>query len=616
MCGIIGVWSKTSVSEFELREAVDSLKHRGPDSQNFWISKNKNIALGHTRLSIIDLEGGIQPLYDKENEIYVVVNGEFYEYDKIREFLKEKGHRFLTNSDSEILIHLYRRYGMNCLKYLNGEFAFVLWDAKKQLMFAARDRFGIKPLFYTYYNGTFYIASEMKVFKKFSIPFKWDIANLNFSLIGQSLQTPFLNIFPVKPAHYMIINLDVHKEVRYWDLYFNHQDDNIDEVEYMGEFKDKLEKAVNIRLKADVPIAHCLSGGIDSTVILSLMAKKQRTIDCFSVVFPADKVSDESEYIIEVVNFLKSKGIEINLHTIEMTEDLIIENFEKSVWSCEYPIVDFPVCAQLQLSKLIRDNNYKVVMAGQGADEILGGYPWHMEDILEQQPLEKNFQENLGTFLSNTHQNNQLNNDILQKIKKVLGHNGTKIILANGMMANERVTVSNFNKIILNYLSFFAKQRTNEYDILSNTLYQDIQEFLPGIPLNFRSDRVEMGYSIEGRLPYLDYNVVELTAKIPSKLKINGTREKYLLYESYKNDIPEKVYKRKKKAFVASPIVSEKWFNFICAIIDDSKFKDIPVFDRKKVNSLLEINKDERNKYYMSFMAIANAYFLHKNFIS
>lgn len=615
MCGILASISKKAVSENKFKEALNSLSHRGPDSINYWLSKDKTVALGHTRLSIVDLEGGIQPLCDKEKEIYAIVNGEFYEYGKIKNFLESKGHQFSTNSDSEILIHLYKRYGVDCFKYLNGEFAFVVWDSRKQLIFAGKDRFGIKPLFYTKHNDSFYFASEIKAFKKLSVPFVWDLTNLNFSIVGQSLHTPFVNIYSIKPSHYMIVDRDNFQEVQYWQLSMDEQDESMDEQECKQELRTRLERAVNIRLKADVPVAHCLSGGIDSTVILSLIAKEQTNIDVFSVLFPHDKASDESVYIKEVVNYYNSRGSNIKLNTVEMNEDTIIDNFEKSVYFCEYPIVDFPVCAQLKLSKLIRNTGYKVVLSGQGSDEILGGYPWHVEDILTNQPNGKNFQQNLGSFLLDMHKSKRLDNFLLAKIKNILGHNGTKIILAMGMMSNEIVTIANFDRIIENYLEFFAKHPKKYLDKLSNSLYQDILDFLPSIPLNFRSDRVEMGYSVEGRTPYLDVNFVEFVAKIPSKLKINEGREKYILYETFKNEVPKIVYQRKKQAFLSSPIVSERWYSFIKDIVHDSSFLSIPVFNHEKVKSLFELEKAERDKYYMSFMAIANAYFLHKNFV-
>src|SRR5262245_26621645 len=268
MCGIVALFShRGPIVEAALRRATDSLHHRGPDGKDHWISADRTVALGHTRLSIIDLATGTQPIASEDCLTHIVVNGEFYGYEPIQRELEQAGHHLRTRSDSEIALHLYEDLGVQCLHRLRGEFAFVLWDERSRTIFAARDRFGIKPLFYAEHNGTHYFASEVKALFAAGVPARWDAESLYHSVAigGHQVRTLFDGIFQIPPGHYLIAS-EKHIQInQYWDFHYppaEKSEPRKSDSEWASEFRATLEEAVRIRLRADVPVGCYLSGGL------------------------------------------------------------------------------------------------------------------------------------------------------------------------------------------------------------------------------------------------------------------------------------------------------------------------------------------------------------------
>lgn len=294
MCGIVGVVAPgKQLSADLLNRSLRVLHHRGPDSQDHWINSRKTVGLGHARLSIMDLSTGQQPISNEDGSIRAVVNGEFYDFERIRAELVAKGHAFRTRSDSEILVHLYEEYGTRCLEQLRGEFAFILWDERNQLLFAARDRFGIKPLYYSKTDQGLYLASEAKALFAAGVPAKWSLDTVNQSIwtaVPSTMRSYFENVFQVPPGHLMIFQGGFVSTRMYWD--FNNPEagkkSERKEEDLVEEFRERFDEAVRLRLRSDVPVAFYLSGGLDFSAVVGfatrhLLGQGNRKISTFTI---------------------------------------------------------------------------------------------------------------------------------------------------------------------------------------------------------------------------------------------------------------------------------------------------------------------------------------------
>src|SRR5215813_2374715 len=292
MCGIVAIFSEREpIAEEPLLRATRRLFHRGPDAQRCWIAPHRHVGLGHARLSIIDLTTGDQPIASEDEKLRIVANGEFYDYERIQRDLERSGHRLRTRADSEIALHLYQDLGAQCLHRLRGEFAFVLWDETSRTIFAARDRFGIKPLFYAFHNETLYLASEVKALFAAGVPARWDAESVYHSVEfgGHPMRTLFDGILQVPPGHYLIAT-EKHVQLhQYWDFDYPRADRvsaSRSDADYAVEFRQALEEAVRIRLRADVPVGCYLSGGLDSCSVLGLAARHYSgSIRAFTLTF-------------------------------------------------------------------------------------------------------------------------------------------------------------------------------------------------------------------------------------------------------------------------------------------------------------------------------------------
>ena len=312
MCGIVAIFSRQApVAADVLERATKSLRHRGPDGQRYWIASDGRVGLGHARLSIIDLTTGDQPIANEDETLRIIVNGEFYGYEPIQKELGESGHHLRTRSDSEIALHLYEDLGAHCLQRLRGEFAIVLWDSVNRTIFAARDRFGIKPLFYALHDGALYFASEVKALFAAGVPARWDGESVYNSggIGGHQMRTLYEGIYQIPPAHYMLAT-DKHVQInQYWDFNYPRTADagpQRSDDEYAEEFRQAFDKAVRLRLRADVPVGCYLSGGVDSCAVLGLAARHRRDpIRAFTLSFDRAEY-DETEYQRAMAQFLGS----------------------------------------------------------------------------------------------------------------------------------------------------------------------------------------------------------------------------------------------------------------------------------------------------------------------
>ena len=398
MCGILACFDPSRNVNGRFAQALDSLSHRGPDDRGVYRSPCQRLTLGHRLLQIVDPDGGRQPIGNKSGDIQVVVNGEIYDDGRLRKELQAKGYGFSTRSDAEVLLHLYAEYGIACLDKINGEFSFVLWDQRKQRLFAARDRFGIKPLYFAYHEGALLLASECKALFYLGVPIAWDEKTLKhvfshqYPLPEQSL---FAGISAVSPGHFLLWE---GKEVRiqsYWDICYQEKKLSAD------QFLPLLSRAVSRRLRASCRRAVYLSGGIDSAAILAISNQyTNQPLDSYTVQFTVSEY-DESAIAAKIAEHLGSKH-----HLVPVTQEDILFTLEDAVWYGECFAINGQLPAKYILSKRVQADGVKVVLSGEGADEALLGYPHLKQDWVhhygkaeQQDRLDQENHKTKGVFL-------------------------------------------------------------------------------------------------------------------------------------------------------------------------------------------------------------------------
>ena len=606
MCGIVGIFSRggRSVDEAGLRAGAESLYHRGPDSRNQWLCDQGRVGLAHARLSIIGLENGTQPLASENGSIRIVVNGEFYDHDAIRAECCEWGYRFQTDSDSEILIPLYQRYGMNCLEYLRGEFAFLLWDENLQTLFACRDRFGIKPLVFTESHGVFYAASEAKALFAMGVEARWNDNTVREAeyIVRGAAGTYFEGVENVRPGCYLAVARERVEEHTYWD--FNYPDMDAPprgytEADAIAGFREVLDEAIRLRLRADVPVGCYLSGGLDSAAILGLMGAYARgPVDAYTIAFQGEGY-DETAFAREMAAFTG-----INHRVFPVDEEAIARNLSDALWHHESPMINGHGVAKFLLSRHVRESGHRVVLTGEGADEVLAGYGFFREDLWVQQAQVCD-DRGSGDRLSQLRANNQVTAGIfdggdpdadLSAVESQLGYIPTQLRASTLTAARLRklhapdsaaVTTPAFAP----FLASLGDAPLQNKGIVDRSLYLHAKSVLPNYILTVLGDRSEMAHSVEGRVPFLDHKVVEFLVNVPLSLKIKGTTEKFLLREAVRDRITERLYRREKHPFVAPPPASNRASPLKMLMGDvfhGSELRDLPFYDQRKVIELFD----------------------------
>lgn len=638
MCGIVAVYSRREpISPATLERATKSLYHRGPDGQRQWISRDNRVGFGHARLSIIDLATGDQPIASEDNRTRIVANGEFYQYEAIQRELEARGHRLRTRSDSEIALHLYEELGPQCLHQLRGEFAFVIWDEKEQTLFAARDRFGIKPLFYAWRNNTLYIASEAKALFAAGVPARWDEESVyqSFTFGGHQMRTLYEGVHLVPPGHYLIATEGHFQVTRYWDFNYPVASDAApkrSDADYAAEFRHELEEAVHVRLRADVPVGVYLSGGLDSCAVLGLAARHHPDpIRAFTLTFD-DAAYDEGPIAREMASLA---GAEFN--PIPINQNHLAENFAAAILQSETFCVNAHGVAKFLLSKAVRDAGYKVVITGEGSDEILGGYAHFRRDMLlynreGQDPAE------IEQLLAWLNENNTVSRGLLlpdgdagnlDAVRRILGYVpswfetfSSRAVKARPLMAGDFGCRFKHREDYLQLLSDIdVPRQLKGRDALNQSLYLWGKSVLANYILTMLGDRMEMAHSIEGRVPFLDHHVVECICRQPVNQKIRGMTEKYVLREAVRDVITDTVYRRQKHPFLSPPATlnPEQTFNiYVQDMLRGSVMASIPYFDQKKIVAMLDglsrMDAGARTAYDQILMPLVSMCVIHEGF--
>ncbi|MBO1066168.1 MULTISPECIES: asparagine synthase (glutamine-hydrolyzing) [Nostocales] len=637
MCGIVGFFSKNGIiSQEALKRATQVLSHRGPDGQNFWIAPHQRVGLGHTRLSIIDLTTGAQPISNEQENLHIVVNGEFYDFERIQDDLKRRGYRLRTHSDSEIALHLYDEFGTQCLQHLRGEFAFVLWDERNDLLFAARDRFGIKPLYYTVIGDTLYLASEVKALFTAGVPAQWDWESVFQDNYGVMLQdrTLYQGIYQVPPGYFLIANRSNIQLIRYWD--FNYPTDNVrpqyTEEEYIEKLRYELNEAIRLRLRADVPVGCYLSGGLDSSTILGMMAAQMsQPIQTFTAIFDHPAYSEEA--IVRETAALTGA----NLNLVMMSQAELADNFSDAIWHGETTIDNASSVSKFVLSKAVRDFGYKVVLTGEGSDEIFAGYFDLRRDMLfyNTQGQDENTVQQLlaqlrdSNLVASGYMVSQERPMQLASVKRSLGfvptwfetwaEIGMKIRSLYSSDFTTQIANRDAYRICLNQIDVQGQLTGREP--VHQSLYLRSKTELPHLLLMMYGDKVDMAHSVESRYPFFDHHVVELVCQMPVSLKIRGMTEKYVLREAAKPFLTNTVYRRHKHPYVAPPpsLKPNESFNELMQdTMRGSIMASLPFYDQAKVVALLDklpfMNDSQRIVIDIFLMKLLSACFLHERF--
>jgi asparagine synthase (glutamine-hydrolysing) len=568
------------VSTGALGAAQAALLHRGPDGAGIWVSNTRQVALGHVRLSIIDPEHGAQPISNEAGTVHAIVNGEFYGFEELRRQLIALGHVFRSKSDSEILVHLYEEYGTSCLSRLRGEFSFVLWDDEQKCLFAARDRFGIKPLYYAYSAGALLLGSEVKALLAAGVPARWDAESLYQDLhfhLGED-RTLFAGIRQVPPGHFLRVN-DAHDTVgKYWDLLADSPPRPdlacLSEPELVRQFAEALEAATHTRMRADVPVGCYLSGGIDSSVLISLAsAASSRPLDAFTVTF-ADDASDEFEHAAEMARHVGAR-----LHRLDVDEDLLAEHYADAVWHCELIHYNTNFVAKYLLSRRVRDSGIKVVLTGAGADEILLGYPTLVRDAGAvvgtpadcANPAERRVRSILGfvpAWMSDVSARGS-------RISKLLSDDFA------ARFARRDPTAAFLDRLALG--PDFARQEP----ALKST-YLFCRSILCTKLLAYLGDRMEMAHSVEARLPFLDHELASLAFRLPTAVKLRDGVEKYVLRKAGEPHVTERIRARRKNPFVAPHGLRGRMLQLIGDRLHSRNFSALGVFDPRAARALFD----------------------------
>jgi asparagine synthase (glutamine-hydrolysing) len=642
MCGIAGklcLANEDHVREAELRQMLAMLRHRGPDE--FGIYLDGQVGLGNARLSIIDLGGGQQPISNEDGTLWIVFNGEIFNYVELRPELEAKGHRFATNSDTEVLLHLYEEYGAQCLERLNGQFAFAIWNARDRSLFMARDRLGVRPLFYTVTGGQLFFASEIKaILVNPQVRGELDPVTLNqiFTFwCPLSPRTIFKYISELPPGHYLRASGGKVVIKPYWELDFNDLETGLTGInqkrpmdEYLEEFRSLLVDSVKIRLRADVPVGAYLSGGLDSSTIASIIRNDtSNRLDTFSIAFN-DRKFDESLFQRQMARFLGTEH-----QVVCATHADIGRVFPEVIWHAEIPLMRTSPAPMFLLSKLVRDSGYKVVLTGEGADEFLAGYDIFKEAKIRRfwakQPASKRCPLLLQRLYPDIGELGKVNPSFLEEFfRGGLTEVGLPSYSHSVRWRNNRRACRFFSKDLAAVLSQSGSgidqvsypTRFDRWGAMEQAQFLEISIFLSQYLLSSQGDRMGMAHSIEGRFPFLDCRLVEFCNRLPANLKMRGLTEKYLLKKLGKKWLPQEIWSRPKRPYRAP--IHRSFFNeitpdYVRDVLSPNEIRQTGLFNPVAVSKL--VSKIDQGAPLgesddMALVGIISTQLVHRQFVT
>lgn len=602
MCGIAGKINfdtSRKVRDHEIQPMLDIMQHRGPDGSGIYL--DDSVGLGHVRLSIIDLEAGKQPLSNENDTVWVTFNGEIYNYQELRLKLIEKGHQFKTNSDTEVIVHLYEEYGNTCVDHMQGMFAFAIWDKNQNKLYIARDRVGIKPLYYFQSRQTLAFASELKALRTLSdAPDQLNKDAIDsfwcFNYLPGELSM-FQGIRKLLPGHW--IEVDSHGEInihQYWDLQFSQNNSFGCLEEASEELSDLLRKTIGMHMMSDVPVGFLLSGGMDSSAVLSYASEEtDKEISAFTVGFNDVGVVDERPFARKVAQRYDAKHYEISVSADDFWEFL-----PKLMWHLDEPLCEPPAVALHYISQ-VASNHVKVLLSGEGGDEAFGGYSNYPNQLVLDAIRKK-----LGPLKGIT-------GSVLNKLGRITGNQRLSNYSRMLPLSLQSYYWSRVGSPNRSHHGFNSKAKqlfppckdTEDFltelfgncknsSLLNQLLYIDTKTWLPD-DLLVKADKVTMASSLELRVPLLDHKVLEFAASIPCDYKVKGREIKRILKKTFIQKLPAEIINRKKAGF---PVPYPRWLGTQLynrtydTLMSNSSFVS-QVFDRSYLRNLL--NSHRRN---------------------
>ena len=596
MCGIAGVAhpSGGEVPDLAHRLAVMNhlQRHRGPDGEGAWQHPRQHVGLAHRRLSIIDLtDRGAQPMRDAAGN-HLTFNGEIYNYLELREELGPEN--FASETDSEVILHAYRRWGEDCVSHLRGMFAFAIWDEQKQQLFCARDRFGIKPFYYTVVDGAVYFASEVKALLPFVHKIETDVESLNEYLVFQLClhgKTLFKNIFEVQPGHVLQVGAGRVQTRRYWQVYYDLDFDHTEK--YFAEHLQQLFlDSVDVHCRADVPLGGYISGGVDSSLIACLATRAGTDgFEGFTGKFSISRHYDESPYAEDVARQQK-----FDLYQTDISVDDFVEHLERVLYHLDYPVAGPGAFPQYMVSRLASTRR-KLVLGGQGGDEIFGGYVRYLIAYFEQcikAAIDGTMQN--GNFVV-TYESIIPNLESMRQYKPLLqsfwreglfddlDRRYFRLINRAPALGDEiRWDLLRGHDAFESFRRVFRADNVSKESYFDSMTHFDFKTLLPA--LLHVEDRMSMAHGLESRVPFLDHPLVEFAATMPSNVKFKDGQLKYLLRTAMKEHLPDSILQRKDK--MGFPVPLAEWFqggarSFIIDTLSTAKALQRDFVDNRKV---------------------------------
>lgn len=620
MCGIAGILnfkSDAAPGTALLEQMVHRLHHRGPDGYGYFI--DRPVGLAHARLSIIDLASGDQPIHNEDKSVWVVFNGEIFNYIELRQQLEKQGHIFYTHSDTEVLVHLYEEYGEQFVSRLNGQFAIALWDKNKQKLVLVRDRVGIAPLFFMRQADRLLFSSEIKAItavldeKPQINPGALDQLMTFWSPV--SPETIFKDVYEVSPGEMVVVHKARLSQRRYWDWEFPENGEYLSGTDTMlaDELHELLVDATQLRLRSDVPVGAYLSGGLDSSVLVSIIHHYGNVpLRTFSIGFD-DEAFDESEHQDNLIRHLGAEHSRVQNRSSD-----IADTFINTIWHTESPVLRTAPVPMATLSGLVHDKGYKVVLTGEGADEVLGGYDIFKEAKIRQF-WAKNADSNMRPLL-------------LKRLYPYLDMSRGQAYLQQFFgAALDQPDLPYFSHIprwvtTAKCKEFFAEDlktelADNALEVINNSFPKAIKNWHPfnraqyieskslmaGYLLCSQGDRMLMSHSVEGRFPYLDHRIIEFANRLHPRTKMRALNEKFLLKRAMGKYIPETITRRHKQPYRAPDIKAffgEHTPEYVNEMLSDSTLRSYGYFDENKVRRLLMKIRKGRAIGYKDNMAL------------
>lgn len=638
MCGLAGTYvaSDADASRRFLLSMAGELAHRGPDGVGLYL--DGRFGMANTRLAIIDIAGGDQPIGDEHGRYWGMQNGEIYNYVELKAELDARGHVFRTSSDTEVLVHAYEEWGVDCLHRLNGEFAFAIWDRDRRELFLARDRFGMRPLFLSEAGGDLSFASEAKAL------LRHPEARRALDPLGLvdtfTLWSPlpdgsaFPGIRELPPGHYLICGPDgIRDERRWWDLTFEPVEAPAPEEELAEELRELLRDATRIRLRADVPVAAYLSGGLDSSIIVALAREVLgNDVTSFGVGF-SDERFDESSY-----QDLASRELGTRFTRITVDARDIAAALPRVVELAEKPTLRTAPAPLLSLSAAVREAGLKVVLTGEGADEIFAGYDIFREDRIRRAWARRPAERWRGAPLARL--NAYLGTDLGRATPFLLRFYERGLTETDDPLYSHRIRFANIARGLrlldpevlaqaarrgdpAERLAAILPSGSAQWSPLARAQYLEIQTLLHGYLLHTQGDRMLMGHSVEGRFPYLDHRVADFAGRLPDRMKLRGSQEKYLLRRAGAPLLPAAITARRKhpyRAPIVNAFVGEDAPDYVDELLSPGRIEDAGIFSAEAVGDLVGKCRSRPSRVSetdeMALVGVLSTMLLHERFVT